>query len=59
MKPLRPILTLRVRGEHRLAFGQRRPAAALHEFVVCRLGRREGIGLVQKSANGDARAHGR
>ena len=31
----------------------RRPAAAMHEIVIIRLRRREGVGLVQKAANGD------
>ena len=32
----------------------RRPAAAMDEIVIGRLGWREGIGLMQKGANGDA-----
>ena len=32
----------------------RRPAAAVHEIVIGRLGRRERVGLVQEAADGDA-----
>jgi hypothetical protein len=35
------------------AVRHRRPAAAPHERVIDRLGRREGVGLVQEAANGD------
>ena len=40
--------------EHVGAMRHRRPAAAMDEIVIGRLGRRERIGLVQKGANGDA-----
>ena len=39
--------------EHVCALSHRRPATAMHEVVVGRLRRREGIGLVQEAANGD------
>ena len=39
--------------EHVGALCHRRPAAAMHEIVISRLRRREGVGLVQKAANGD------
>src|SRR3984957_6483878 len=39
--------------EHLGTLGHRRPAAAMHEIVIIRLRRREGVGLVQKAANGD------
>src|SRR5258708_3897799 len=35
------------------ALQHRRPSAALHERVINRFRRREGIGLVQEAANGD------
>ena len=40
--------------EHVGALRHRRPAAAMHEIGIGRLGRREGVGLVQEAANGDA-----
>ena len=40
--------------EHVGAMRHRRPAAAMHEIVIGRLGRREGVGLVQEAADGDA-----
>ena len=39
--------------EHVGAMRHRRPAAAMHEIGIGRLGRREGVGLVQEAANGD------
>ncbi len=39
--------------EHIGALRHRRPAAAMHEIIVSRLRRREGVGLVQEAANGD------
>ena len=44
---------LRIDLEHVGALRHRRPAAAMHEIVISRLRRREGVGLVQKAANGD------
>jgi hypothetical protein len=40
--------------EHISALRHRWPAAAMHKIFKSRLGRREGVGLVQKTANGDA-----
>ena len=53
-KPARPTLMLAHHPEHVGALSHRRPAAAMNEVVVCRLRRREGVGLVQEAANGDA-----
>ena len=39
--------------EHVGALRHRRPAAAMHEVVIGRLRRCEGVGLVQEAANGD------
>ena len=40
--------------EHVGAVRHRRPAAAMDEIVIGRLGWRKSVGLVQKGANGDA-----
>jgi len=40
--------------EHIRPVRHRRPAAAMHEIGIGRLGRRESVGLVQEAADGDA-----
>src|SRR5207249_8993996 len=39
------------------ALRHRRPAAAMHKILVGRFRRREGVGLVQKAANGRSEEH--